>query len=310
MDKMHQTHFHIPILLHETVTLLLTDLSGIYVDGTLGGGGHSSEILGRLYKSGRIVGIDRDSDAVMHCRKKFTNSNHIHIVQGDIENIDRILDDLNIKQINGYLLDLGLSSHQIDSQERGFSYLTNGPLDMRMDVSLPVSARDIVNQYTEKDLADMFYHYGEERHSRRIARKIVEIRQKEDIRTTHDMAEVIRKITPFRFQVKTLARIWQSIRVEVNDEIKQLESSLKKVVPYLKPGGRIVVLSYESITDRIVKQFFRGPDMTYLAGRPLPTIPDKVFRVLTRKIVRPDEEEIRNNPRARSARLRAAEKLD
>jgi 16S rRNA (cytosine1402-N4)-methyltransferase len=309
MKRLHTAAFHVPILLHETVNLLLTDLDGIYIDGTVGGGGHSSEILRHLHKSGRLIGIDRDSDAVMYCREKFSKwPNQIQIVQGEIGEIDRILYGMHIMNVNGYLLDLGVSSHQIDSEKRGFSYLIDGPLDMRMDVSASVNALNIVNEYSEIQLANLFYNYGEERNSRRIARKIVEVRKKRPIETTGVLADIVRKTTSYRFQLKTLARIWQSIRIEVNNELEQLNASLEKIAPFLKPGGRIVVLSYESLTDRMVKRFLNGQGAQIRKIDPFPSVQESDFQVITRRVVRPSEEEIKLNPRARSARLRAGEK--
>ncbi len=307
MNVMHPTTFHVPILLHETVDLLFTNPKGIYIDGTIGGGGHSSEILHNLHRTGRLIGIDRDNDAVMYCRNRFSaQSDQIRVVQGEIGKIDRILNELDILNVDGYLLDLGVSSYQIDTAGRGFSYLADGPLDMRMDASLSVNALDIINEYSEKELADLFFNYGEERNSRRIARKIVEERQKKVIETTGTLAEIVRRTTSYRFQLKTLARIWQAIRIEVNNELDQLKESLENIVTFLKPGGRIVVLSYESLTDRMVKRFFRGEGADYHKTESLHVGQNSNFQVITRKVIRPTEDEINKNPRAKSARLRAA----
>jgi len=254
-----------------------------------------------------LIGIDRDNDAVSYCRKRFsTYSDQLQVIQGEIGEIDSILNELNILNVDGYLLDLGISSFQIDTAERGFSYLADGPLDMRMDTSLSVNALDIINEYSERKLADLFYNYGEERNSRRIARKIVEARGKKAIETTSALAGIIRKTTSYRFQLKTLARIWQAIRIEVNNELDQLKESLEKIVTFLKPGSRIVVLSYESLSDRMVKRFFRGEDIDYHRSESFHASRDSDFEVLTRKVIRPTEDEISRNPRAKSARLRAA----
>jgi len=309
MKETHQRIFHKPILLNESLKLLLVDPSGIYVDGTMGGGGHSEAILMHLDKKGKLIGIDRDGDAIAHCRERFHSFGaRVHIVKGEFGKVDCLLAGLGFSKIHGFFLDLGVSSFQIDTEERGFSYLSDGPLDMRMDSSAVASAKNVINDYSERHLEDIFFKYGEERYARRIARKIVEERKKRSIETTGALADLVRSITPSKGHLKTLSRIWQAIRIEVNDEISQLKEGLERIIPFLIPGGRIVVLSYESLSDRLVKRFFRGEEPTF--SRKDEPKPRSVccFRVLTRRVVRPTEEEVRNNPRARSARLRAAEK--
>lgn len=308
-DPLANTAFHIPVLVDKVLDFLLTDRAGIYVDGTIGGGGHSEAILNRLVEEGRLIGIDRDRDAVAFCKKRFSSyGEKMHIAYGDLSTLDFLLENLGIKQIDGLFLDLGISSHQIGTSERGFSYIEEGPLDMRMDVSVSICAKDIVNTYSEQSLTEIFWTYGEERFARRIARKIGEERRKRPIETTGALSEIVQSVTPYRQRVKTLARIWQAIRFEVNDELGQLKKGLESIYPLLKPEGRIVVLSYESLMDRLVKRFFRGENPTFSKKEPFQSDSQFHFRVLTRRVVRPTEEEVRENPRARSARLRAAAK--
>ncbi len=306
----NQITFHEPILLNESIQFLLTNRSGIYVDGTLGGGGHAEAILKKLGERGKLIGIDRDEEAIAYCEQRlFSYGDRVSIIQGELREVDRLLDDLGISQISGIFLDLGVSSHQIDTVERGFSYLGDGPLDMRMDTSLTKSASFIINHYSHRDLSDIFIRYGEEYRANRIARRIIAGRKTGAINTTGDLAEIIRQVTPHRQQIKTLSRIWQGIRFEVNDELEQLRIGLEKIYTYLKIGGRIVVISYESLMDRMVKRFLRGENPTYFKKELPMKHPGIQIRSLTRKVVRPTAEEILRNSRARSARLRAGEKL-
>ena len=306
----HQITFHEPILLNESIQMLITDRSGTYVDGTLGGGGHAEAILNKLGREGRLIGIDRDDEAIARCRQRlFSYGDRVSIVQGEFGEIDRLLDDMGVSQISGFFLDLGVSSHQIETVERGFSYLSNGPLDMRMDTSSAKNASDVITHYSEKDLTHIFSQYGEERHALRIARRIVERRKRDVIDTTGALADIVRHLTPYRQQIKTLSRIWQGIRFEVNNELEQLRMGLEKIYSYIKIGGRIVVISYESLMDRMVKRFLRGENATFMK-KEYPIIRSNFkFRVLTRRVIRPTEEEVRQNPRARSARLRVGEKI-
>lgn len=305
-----QKIFHIPVLVNESLTFLLTNLHGVYVDATLGGGGHSEAILKLLSKKGVLIGIDRDTEAVEFCRDRFSSyGEQVRIIKGDFGNIDQLLTNINISSINGLLLDLGVSSHQIDTAIRGFSYTLDGTLDMRMNSTSSISAKKVINEYPEHVLAEIFRQYGEERFARRIAHRIVEERKKLPIETTGELAEVVRRVIPSRWQIKTLSRIWQAIRIEVNDELEQLRMGLDKVFPLLNKGGRIVVICYHSLEDRIVKRFFRGETETFSRQQLALSSTGYRFQVLTRRVVRPSDREIRLNSRARSARLRAAEKI-
>ena len=296
-------------MVHEVLEFILTDLSGVYVDATLGGGGHSEAIWKRLEPQARLIGIDRDGEAISYCQKNTSRSlDRIRFLHGEFASMRILLTSAGIDCVDGVLFDLGVSSRQIDAPERGFSYQQDGPLDSRMDSRTTLTAEDVVRTHSEKELADLFFRFGEERNARRIARAVVAARESAPITTTLELAATIRRITPARWQVKTLSRIFQALRLEVNDELGQLQAGLDSAASLLKKGGRIVVITYHSLEDRLVKRFLKGPE----ERSPLPFMPDKPespFRILTRKVVTPSPEEIRANPRARSAKLRAAERL-
>lgn len=304
-EQMNET-YHTPIMVNEVKHYLITNRSGTYIDATVGGGGYAAAILPDLNADARYIGIDRDPDAVQFCTDRFShNSGRFSVHQGELGTIDEVLAEAGVGAVDGVLIDLGVSSYQIDTAGRGFSYLEDGPLDMRMDNTAPVSAADIVNGYSERELADVLYRFGEERKSRRIARRIVEKRAETPITTTAALAAAVKRAVPPAQHIKTFARVWQALRFAVNDELGQLRNGLERVYPLLKPQGRLVVLSYESLMDRLVKRFLRGDEPTFeKQSEPVPGTGWK-FTVLTRKVVRPQEEEIRANPRARSARLRA-----
>lgn len=299
---------HIPVLLEGALDLLITRSSGIYVDCTAGGGGHIQAVLDRLSESGRVIGIDRDADAIAYCQARFENEPRVSLLHGAFAEMDVLLDEAGIESVDGILFDLGLSSHQIDTAERGFSYLDEGPLDMRMDRRKKLTAKDVICDYTEKDLADLFFLYGEERYARAIARKLVEARKKQPFETTQDLAAFIRGCTPQQFQVKTLSRIFQALRIEVNGEMDQLTDGFQRGYTVLKSGGRMVVISYHSLEDRLTKRFFKGEPLDFNKREWVSVKSDYHFKILTRHIVLPDEDEIQMNSRARSAKMRAAEK--
>ena len=309
---MEPTSYHQPVLLHECISYLNIRTSGIYVDGTLGGGGHSEAIL-RENHSCRVIAFDADLDAIRSAETRLRPyADRILIEQSNFRHLKTILDKHKILSINGLLLDLGVSSFQLDHSQKGFSYRFDAPLTMQMNDREAFTARDVVNDYSEKELADIFFHLGEERHSRKIARAIVKARTLHPIETTAQLAEEVARIIPERFQKKTLSRVFQAIRIQVNDELNSLKQVLKESLDVLEPKSRLVVLSYHSLEDRIVKEFFRYessdkiPDLNYpeLSKSKQPRL-----AIVIKKPILPTEEEISQNPRARSAKLRVAEKL-
>ncbi|MRR08927.1 16S rRNA (cytosine(1402)-N(4))-methyltransferase RsmH [bacterium] len=301
---------HTPVLLHPAVELLAPRPGGSYVDATLGGGGHARELLRRSAPDGRLVGIDRDPMALAAAADGLAEfGGRVELVRADFGELSAALAG-RAGRIDGFLFDLGVSSPQIDQAGRGFSFMADGPLDMRMGGS-PASAADIVNGYDQAELVRVIRDYGEERTAARIARAIVRSRQRRPLATTADLADVVRGTGP-AMPAKTLARVFQAIRIEVNGELGSLRRGLEGAVGLLAPAGRIAVISYHSLEDRIVKEFFAGkaagctcpPDLPVCAcGRRTGTI-----RILTPKPVVPGPEEQRVNPRSRSAKLRAAER--
>lgn len=302
MDAAHE-----PVLLQETVDLLALNGPGTWVDGTMGWGGHSRALLDRLSRDARLVGFDRDGEAVAACRRLFSaEGSRVQVIQADFGGIHEVLHELGVDSIRGLLLDLGVSGYQIDTPDRGFSYSVSGPLDMRMDRHSNLSALEVINDYSERRLADILYTLGEERASRRLARIIVEERKKRTIETTGRLSELIASAVPPRWAVKTLSRVFQAIRMEVNGELDALASCLLNVYPFLEQEGRIVVISWESLSDRMVKRYFRGERPCHQKNRE----PEKTgfrFKTVVR-LMRPGDEEIRRNSRARSARLRCGQK--
>jgi 16S rRNA (cytosine1402-N4)-methyltransferase len=303
-----------PVMKEEMVSYLLTDLSGIYVDCTLGAGGHAAAILQALGPQGRLIGIDRDARAIANFRRQSARlSSRVTLLHSRYALVGDLLTAEGILQVDGVMFDLGLASFQIDEAERGFSYLHDGPLDMRMDSSQPITARVVINEYSEGDLAGIIRDYGEEPHPRRIVRAIVRARAMAAIETTGQLAEIIRGSVPKAQVIKSLSRVFQAIRIEVNGELEELGRGLEVAVTLLKPGGRLVVICYQSLEDRAVKRLFARLSGVCQCPRDLPQCicnPRKELQVLTRRAVRPTLEEVERNPRARSARLRAAEKMN
>ena len=304
--------YHIPVLLERSIELLVTDPQGIYVDGTFGGGGHSRLLLSRLGENSRILGFDQDPDAVQRALLQFGGDPRVSVVHSNVVHLRSVLHDMEIPTIDGILLDLGVSSHQIDVPERGFSFRFEGPLDMRMDQERTVTAADLIARTPEEELARLFLVYGEERESRRIARAIVRERERRPLRTTGQLVEAISAATSPAHRNKTLARIFQALRIAVNDELGVLERTLADAMDALRVGGRMVVISYHSLEDRIVKRFLRDEAVSCVCPPRTPVcVCGKISRImlLHSKSIEADENEIRRNPRARSARLRAGEKI-
>ncbi len=299
---------HVPVLLREALEFLNVRPDGTYIDATLGGGGHAEEILrvlgaepygsGLSRGGGRLLGIDLDPAALAAARERLRGwEDRLIMVQGNFAEVDALHAQSDLPTADGLLADLGVSSSQLEDASRGFSFSLPGPLDMRMDPECHPTAREIVDRMGERDLADLIFRLGEERHSRRIARAIVKARP---IRTTTELAQVVTRAIPSRAGLHHLhpaTRTFLALRLAVNSELENLESFLARALEVLKPGGRVVVISFHSLEDRRVKQAFQS---WRRAGK---------ARLLTRHVVRPGEAEVRSNPRARSARLRAAEKL-
>ncbi len=304
--------FHEPVLKEEALRFLVTEKKGIYLDGTLGGGGHSEAILKTLSKSGRLVALDLDKDAIEFSQKRLKFKNFI-AEQANFKNLGEVLKKLKIAGLHGILLDLGVSSYQIDTAEKGFSYRTSGKLDMRMNSKQELTAHEIVNTFSGEELGEIFKKYGEERRYRAIARVIVKEREKHLIETTTDLKEIISVVLPYRNRVKSLSRIFQALRIAVNEELENLKSALEIGSNYLTTGGRMVVISYHSLEDRIVKTFFKHNSRRCVCPPDLPICvcgEPGLLKLLTKRSVQPLEEEIQRNPRSRSARLRAAEVLE
>lgn len=310
---MEANTYHTPVLLQEVLFYLVTARNGFYIDGTLGGGGHAEAILEQLVPSGKLIGIDLDDDALEAASKRLVRFRECAIfVKGNFRNIKSVLSQNRMNPVQGILLDLGVSSYQIDEPAKGFSFQMDELLDMRMDSQQQVDAKHIVNQYDEQALVDILWKYGEEKHSRRIAKAIVQRRIEQPIETTGQLANLIERTVGGQFLNKTLARVFQAIRIEVNNEIENLRQALCDCVDILNPGGRLVVISYHSLEDRLVKYAFRAASARVIpsGNKIIPDMPlQPMLKVLTKKPVTASEEEMTMNPRSRSAKLRAAEKI-
>jgi 16S rRNA (cytosine1402-N4)-methyltransferase len=306
------TVHHIPVLFDKSLEFLVTDINGTYFDGTLGFGGHSSGILNCLGSGGSLIGTDVDQDAFSFSKKKFSDDKRIKLYNMNFSQIDIIAKIESIPFFDGIFADLGVSSFQLDTAESGFSYRNNAQLDLRMDKSKVINAADVVNSFSEEDLANIIFQNGEEKNSRKIAKVIAEIRREKKIQTTQDLSNIITGITPQRYHTKTLSRVFQALRIYVNDELNTLKLFLRKSIDLLKPGGRLVILSYHSLEDRIVKEAFKYETLDCICppGSPICNC-NKVprLKIITKKPVTPDNKEIEDNFRSRSAKLRAAERI-
>jgi len=306
---------HTPVLLNETIEGLNIKEDGIYVDGTLGGAGHSLEIVKRL-TSGKLIGIDQDLNA--HKKAKEVLKDHLNkvlFIHDNYRNIKNILSDLNIDKVDGILLDIGVSSHQLDEEERGFSYHGEASLDMRMDKTQEFSAWDVVNRYTERDLERIIWDYGEERWARRIAKFIIDTRKEKPIDTTLELVDVIKRAIPKKVRMQgahPARQTFQAIRIEVNNELEVLKESIPIMCRLLKKGGRICIITFHSLEDRIVKNSFRDLYKDCICPPEVPICScdkKREIEIITRKPIGPSENEIDRNPRSRSSKLRVAERI-
>lgn len=303
---------HIPVLLDESIRYLLSDPDGIYFDATLGFGGHSSEFLKHLGRSAKLIATEVDMNAFQYCQNKFSSESRIKLYNSNFSKIDLVSKIEFVNEYDGIFADLGVSSYQLDDPAAGFTYREESPLDLRMDKSLNLSAIEVVNEYSKEDLQRIFFDYGEERNSKKISEKIIEKRQVQKISTTGDLVRIIEEITPERFLNKTLSRLFQALRIYINNELAVLQEFLDKSIGLLKKGGNIVVLSYHSLEDRIVKDAFKQESLSCICPPEFPVcVCGKIKRleVITKKPVQPSEHELKFNRRSRSAKLRAARRV-
>ena len=307
---------HKSVLLYETVDELNIKPDGIYVDGTLGGGGHSYEIAKRLSEGGRLIGIDQDEDAIKAAGKRLEPyMDRVTIVRNNYCNMDKVLDELGIDKVDGIMLDLGVSSYQLDAADRGFTYNVDTALDMRMDQRQEITAKDIVNEYSEFDLYRIIRDYGEDRFAKNIAKHIVAARQEKPIETTFELNDIIKAAIPMKVRATgghPSKRTYQAIRIELNKELEVLENSIDMMIDRLKPEGRLCIITFHSLEDRIVKTRFRNNENPCTCAPSFPAcVCGKVpkGRVITRKPVVPTDEEINENSRSKSSKLRVFERV-
>lgn len=313
---MTTSSYHVPILVDEVIDLLMPERGGIFVDGTLGGGGHSEAILEHLPKGAHLYGIDRDCEALETATARLAHfGDSFTAIHGNFFEMKTLLSGVGVQKADGILLDLGVSSHQLDSAQRGFSYKLDAPLDMRMDQSATFSAYDVVNGYDEQRLADIFFRYGEEKFSRRIAQQLVQKREQKPIETTTQLAELIKQAIPAKFRNEPqhpARRCFQAIRIEVNGELSGLEAAIQAAHDLLNLGGRLCVLTFHSLEDRIVKTAFKSFEQPCTCPKSAPVCicgKKPTVHILTKKPIIADEQEQEQNSRSASAKLRAIEKL-
>lgn len=299
------TDYHIPALLHESIEGLDIKPDGTYVDVTFGGGGHSKEILSRLGENGKLFGFDQDEEAY----ENVLHDDRFVFVRSNFRYLNNFLQYYQVEKVDGILADLGVSSHHFDDEARGFSFRYDSQLDMRMNQSAKQTAADILNNYEEDDLSKLFYQYGELRLSRKIASAIVFERQKKPITTVNEFLEIMNRFTQRDKEKKILAQAFQALRIEVNQELDALSEMLQQSVELLTVGGRLSVISYHSLEDRIVKNFFRSGNIEGNIEKDFYGNPLTNLKIINRKVIIPTEEEQRLNPRSRSAKLRIAEKI-
>ncbi len=314
MEKKEIEFKHISVLLQETIDMLNIRGDGIYVDGTLGGGGHSYEICKRLESGGRLIGIDQDEAAIQAASLRLENfKDKVTIIRSNYVNMKKVLEEQGIHKVDGIMLDLGVSSHQLDTTARGFSYKEDAPLDMRMDTRMDISAKDIVNGYSELDLYRIIRDYGEDKFAKNIAKHIVRMREEQPIETTGQLTEAIKAAIPAKLRMNGHPgkKTFQAIRIELNKELEVLSSALDDMINLLNDNGRLCIITFHSLEDRIVKSFFRNKENPCTCPPSFPVCVcgnRSLGKVITRKALLPSEEEILNNKRSKSAKLRVFER--
>lgn len=313
---MSEAFSHIPVLLNEVLAYLAPERGGIFVDGTLGGGGHAEAVLSRLPQTGSLIGIDRDWEAVHAAGDRLASyGSRFTALHGNFFDMRALLAEQGVTSVNGILLDLGVSSHQLDKQERGFSYKSDAPLDMRMDQSAGLSAKDVVNTYPESELTRIFFEYGEERFSRKIAEKICRTREQYPIETTLQLAQLVREAIPGKYRNEPqhpARRTFQALRIEVNGELRGLNQAVEDACDLLQKGGRLCIITFHSLEDRIVKQAFRRFENPCTCPPSAPICicgKEPKAKILTKKPLTASEEEEAQNSRSTSAKLRSIEKI-
>ena len=302
---------HISVLADEVIENLNIKPDGIYVDLTLGKGGHSKRILEKLSENGRLIALDQDQDALNAAKKNLFDYPNVTFIKSNFEDIDKVLDKLGISKIDGALMDIGVSSYQIDNAQRGFSYMHDGPLDMRMDANNELTAEKIVNGYSLDELQEIFSKYGEERFSKTIARNIVETRNKQRIDTTFKLRDLVNKSVKTK-EVHPEKRVFQALRIEVNRELEVLEKTLQKVIDYLNKDARLCVISFHSLEDRIVKNTFKELEKDCICPPDLPVCVcnhKAKVKIITKKPITASKKELKENSRAKSAKLRVCKRI-
>lgn len=304
--------YHDPVLLNESINYLMIQKSGVYFDGTLGFGGHASELLRILDNDSIFIATDKDAKAYLHCKNKFAEDSRVKLYNTSYTNINVISKIEDVKQFDGIFADLGVSSFQLDDVESGFTYRSDAELDLRMNKKEGVPAWKVLNTLEKNEIANIIYEYGEERKSRQIADKIVEFRKQKKLTRTSELKSIIEKVIPQRFLMNSLSRVFQALRIYVNNELSELKIFIDKSIQLLKPGGRIVILTYHSLEDRIVKEKFKYAASDCICPPESPVCncdKESEVKILTKKPVLPSEDEVKRNSRSRSAKLRAAEKI-
>ena len=305
--------YHIPVLYYETLDNLVINPDGIYIDCTLGGGSHSEGILERLSDKGLLISIDQDTNAIEYSKKRLEKfGSKWKVFKGNFENIDTIAYMAGVDKVDGILMDIGVSSKQLDDPDRGFSYRYDVKLDMRMNTEQKISAYDIVNTYSEEQLSKIIFEYGEERHARQIAKLIVEERKSSPIEKTSDLITLIKRTYPERASKHPAKKTFQAIRIEVNRELEVLENAMSKAVDLLKIGGRLAIITFHSLEDRIVKNKFKDLATACKCPKDIPICVCggvKKFEIITKKPIIPVDDELKNNNRAHSSKLRILERI-